>query len=47
MESIFRMPGRAYEYINYNYGFIGVLVASLLLIMFCLSVYFWFDRRRA
>ena len=47
MDSVLKFPARAYEYINYNYGFIGVLVATLLLIMFLLSIYFWFDRRKA
>lgn len=46
MEAILRFPAQAYDYVSYNYGFIGILVATLLLIMFCLSVYFWFDRRR-
>jgi hypothetical protein len=47
MDAIFRYPAKAYEYVNGHYGFVGVLVAALLLIMFLLSVYFWFDRRRA
>ena len=47
MDSILKFPSRTYDYVYGHYGSIGVLFGALILIMFFLSVYFYFDRRRA
>jgi hypothetical protein len=46
MESLLSFPADAYDYVKFNYGFIGLLVGGLALVMLALTIYFWFDRRK-
>ena len=46
MDSIFRIPTRAYEYVYYTYGWFGVLFAGLAVVLAIVTVCIWWDRRR-
>jgi hypothetical protein len=46
MDSLSSAPGNAYDYIYGQFGMIGVIVAGLVLLVSCLTVVFWFDRRK-
>lgn len=43
---IFKLPGRAYDYINVNYGWWGVAFAALGVVLLIVSTMVYFDRRR-
>ncbi len=43
---IFRFPGHLYDHLYGSYGWLGVTVASLSLVMLTVSLLTWFDRRR-
>jgi hypothetical protein len=43
---IFRMPGRAYDYVYASFGWWGVAFAILGFVLFIISIMVWFDRRR-
>ena len=43
---IFRMPGRAYDYVYHSYGWWGIAFAALGLVLGIVAIMVWFDRRR-
>jgi len=46
MNDITSFPGRAYDYIHYQYGTVGLIVAGVMLVVAVVSVCIWFDRRK-
>lgn len=46
MDEIFALPSRAYNYIHYQYGMIGLLVVGLLITVGIVGVFVWWDRRK-
>ena len=43
---IFRIPGQIYDSVYNSFGWFGVAVGALLLILGVISIFVWFDRRR-
>jgi hypothetical protein len=43
---ILRVPGRIYDYLYNGFGWFGLAVAALLLVLAIVSIMVWFDRRR-
>jgi len=46
MDELLSYPGQAYEYINGQYGFVGVIFAGLVLVMSGMGLFIWLDRRK-
>jgi hypothetical protein len=43
---IFKLPGRAYDYVYASYGWWGVAFGALGLVLLIVSIMIYFDRRR-
>lgn len=46
MTDILSYPSRAFDYIQMQYGTIGLMFAALILIVGVISIFIWLDRRR-
>jgi hypothetical protein len=46
MDEIISFPGRAYDYIDGQYGTVGLIVAGVMIVVAIVSVFIWFDRRK-
>lgn len=46
MGDLLKLPGQAYDYIDREYGIIGLIVAALLIVVAGCFAMFWFDRRK-
>jgi len=46
MTDIIDFPGRAYRYIDAQYGTIGLIVAGLMIVVALIGVFVWMDRRK-
>ena len=46
MDSIISFPGRAYDYIDSQYGQVGLIIAGLLIVVAIVSLMIWMDRRK-
>lgn len=46
MDDILSLPTRAYNYINIQYGTIGLIVVGLLIAVAIVGAFIWFDRRK-
>lgn len=46
VNEILELPIQAYDWVYGNYGFIGVMVALLLVVLTIFGTFVWFDRRK-
>lgn len=46
MDQIITFPEQAYDYINGNYGIIGLIVAGVGIVVAIVGVFIWLDRRK-
>jgi len=46
MDDITSFPGRAYDYIHYQYGTVGLIVTGVMVVVAIVSLFIWFDRRK-
>jgi hypothetical protein len=46
MNTVTSFPSQAYDYVNGNYGTIGVIIAGVAIVLAAVSVMIWFDRRK-
>jgi hypothetical protein len=46
MDRISSYPSQAYDYVNGNYGTVGLIVAGVLIVVAVISIMVWFDRRK-
>ena len=46
MDDLTAMPGRAFRYVEAQYGTVGLIVAGLMIVVAVIAVFIWFDRRK-
>ena len=46
MDEIISFPGRAYDYIDGQYGTVGLIVTGVMLVVAIVTLFIWFDRRK-
>lgn len=46
MDQIISLPEHAYDYVYGQYGTIGLIVASLMIVVAIVGVFIWWDRRK-
>lgn len=46
MDTIISFPGRAFDYVNDQYGTVGLIVIGLMVVVGIVGVLTWFDRRK-
>ena len=46
MDTIISIPGRAFDYVNGQYGTVGLIVIGLIVVVGIVGVLTWFDRRK-
>ena len=46
MDTIISIPGRAFDYVNGQYGTVGLIVIGLMVVVGIVGVLTWFDRRK-
>jgi len=46
MDTLLEFPGRAYDYVNYEYGFVGLVMLGVGIVVGIVFVFIWMDRRR-
>lgn len=46
MNDLLSMPNRAFQYVDAQYGTIGLIVAGLMIAVGVIGVFIWIDRRK-
>ncbi|WP_020470539.1 hypothetical protein [Zavarzinella formosa] len=46
MDDIVALPGRAFRYVDAQYGTIGLMVVGLMIVVAVIGIFIWLDRRK-
>lgn len=46
MDSIIAFPGRAYDYVQGQYGTVGLIVVGVMIVVAIVGFFVWLDRRK-